>query len=271
MGQVVTYVGKWLFLGLVLIVVLALMVGADINTAPWLNPEIANATQKQMDAATQKAIDDAKTEIPVSQAKADLEIAKLVAEKQMVQLKLEQDTAEFQHQAAISDLKRQAELAVEIQRIQDQTDLMKAQMNGRIEDQEHQQAQQALRRQIVTYGIGAVVALSIVLLIALVIVLLAIVKIKVAQLVRRSSSTENQIPLVEPADESNKWHDPEYRHAAIQIARYNEIKVRKSQLAAKPQVDNLGLADEQQIKGKKRTPIYVGKKGKNGKNSPLAV
>jgi hypothetical protein len=277
MGPATVLSGKYIFLALIIILTIAVLLGADLNTSNWMSPPIANAQAGQIQAATAQQAEQAAQQSAISQAEAELKIAQLKAEQLKLAKQTEQDLKTLDQQAVLSDLQRQAELQAEQQRIRNQAALMQAQLDAQIADLRSQQEEHEMRQKAITIALIAGLSVGGLLILALgaCLMMWALNKTKLALAQMQAVSFEQSQAL--PAD---PWQDEEYRETAIEIARYNERKSNAIKLAAQKAAqqgmqevnrnNGNGHRDETQTLQRKSTLIFRKKQDKDWKDRPLA-
>ena len=100
-----TSAAKWIFFGFVGIIVIAILFGANIKDATWLNPGIAaaEAEKTQMEVAHQQQMNTLQEQLAAAQTEADI---------QTIQRKQKLLDAQYEHdvQALNQDLEHSATL-----------------------------------------------------------------------------------------------------------------------------------------------------------------
>lgn len=189
---------KWMFLGFVCIILMALLLGANIKDATWFNPEIAKAEAKSIE---------------------------IEATHQEATYKLQEQLAQAQTEAEIQSVQRQQKL-LDAQYEHDRQALS--------QDLEHRETGFKTWMIVLTFVGGA---LSIAIIIATILWFgsRALVKVRTATPHSQSSASASIPPIniIQPLPERetyDPWQSRRYRRAKIKEARYRERVSRKAAL-----------------------------------------
>ena len=196
----VSSAAKWIFIGGCSIVLMAILLGTNIQNATWLNPNIANAEAEriQIESAHQQATYELQERLSAAQTEAEI---------QAIQREQKRLDAQFNY-----DMQR---LTQDLINRQNWTD--------------------AMINLTIFVGGALAIAASIGGIIFAIAKAIAILRSAPKNpLAAPKVSILPEIQIVHPAPERipyEPWHNEEYRRAKIKEARYREREARKAELS----------------------------------------